>query len=170
MPLAEVAVVHSSTALVGLDLYACDFCRGAIAEHLGVVLYASTASFRFRGLGVSVVGRCPVFLEVKYVSASHGGGVPGLCQRIICPPAISSPWDPPLASRCDVVCWVRSIGKGASIRPSFSAKTRFLPAQVMATNLMTLEGKQTTVAVVGLAHVDGIESILAANGWKPQRC
>eukprot|EP00903_Cladosiphon_okamuranus_P013442 g12520.t1 len=41
---------------------------------------------------------------------------------------------------------------------------------VMATNLMTLEGKQTTVAVVGLAHVDGIESILAANGWKLQRC
>lgn len=44
------------------------------------------------------------------------------------------------------------------------------PVQVMATNLMTLEGKQTTVAVVGLAHVDGIERILAANGWKPQRC
>eukprot|EP00752_Nemacystus_decipiens_P002178 g2073.t1 len=42
--------------------------------------------------------------------------------------------------------------------------------KVMATNLMTLEGKQTTVAVVGLAHVDGIENILAANGWKPQRC
>lgn len=42
--------------------------------------------------------------------------------------------------------------------------------QVMAANLMTLEGKQTTVAVVGLAHVDGIERILAANGWKPQPC
>lgn len=37
-------------------------------------------------------------------------------------------------------------------------------------NLMTLEGKQTTVAVVGLAHVDGIEGILMANGWKAQRC
>lgn len=35
---------------------------------------------------------------------------------------------------------------------------------------MTLEPKQTTVAVVGLAHVDGIEAILAANGWKVQRC
>lgn len=42
--------------------------------------------------------------------------------------------------------------------------------QVMAVNLMGLEGQQTTVAVVGLAHVDGIEAILAANGWKPQRC
>lgn len=42
--------------------------------------------------------------------------------------------------------------------------------QVMATNLMTLEGKQTTVAVVGLAHVDGIEGILVANGWKAQGC
>lgn len=40
----------------------------------------------------------------------------------------------------------------------------------MAVNLMSLEGKQTTVAVVGLAHVDGIEAIMAANGWKSQRC
>lgn len=40
----------------------------------------------------------------------------------------------------------------------------------MAVNLMSLEDKKTTVAVVGLAHVDGIEAILAANGWKPQRC
>lgn len=42
--------------------------------------------------------------------------------------------------------------------------------QVMAVNLMSLEGKQTTVAVVGLAHVDGIEAILMSNGWKSQRC
>lgn len=42
--------------------------------------------------------------------------------------------------------------------------------QVMAVNLMSLEGKTTTVAVVGLAHVDGIEAILTGNGWKPQRC
>ncbi|CAM9196609.1 unnamed protein product [Scytosiphon promiscuus] len=42
--------------------------------------------------------------------------------------------------------------------------------KVMAVNLMTLEKVQTTVAVVGLAHVDGIEGILMANGWKPQRC
>lgn len=52
----------------------------------------------------------------------------------------------------------------------FGTEFNFSPLQVMATNLMTLEGKQTTVAVVGLAHVDGIEKILAANGWKPQRC
>ncbi|CAM9355535.1 unnamed protein product [Ectocarpus sp. 8 AP-2014] len=42
--------------------------------------------------------------------------------------------------------------------------------QVMAANLMNLDGKQVTVAVVGLAHVDGIEGILMANGWKSQRC
>ncbi|CAN0251340.1 unnamed protein product [Pylaiella littoralis] len=42
--------------------------------------------------------------------------------------------------------------------------------KVMAVNLMSLEGKQTTVAVVGLAHVDGIEAILMSNGWKSQRC
>ena len=55
-------------------------------------------------------------------------------------------------------------------RLTSSSEFNFSPLQVMATNLMTLEGKQTTVAVVGLAHVDGIEKILAANGWKPQRC
>lgn len=42
--------------------------------------------------------------------------------------------------------------------------------KVMATNLLSLPGRQSTVAVVGLAHVDGIEAILAANGWKPKRC
>ncbi|CBJ28478.1 conserved unknown protein [Ectocarpus siliculosus] len=42
--------------------------------------------------------------------------------------------------------------------------------KVMAVNLMGLDGKQVTVAVVGLAHVDGIEGILMANGWKSQRC
>eukprot|EP00904_Undaria_pinnatifida_P003312 jgi/Undpi1/12982/HiC_scaffold_7.g02647.m2 len=42
--------------------------------------------------------------------------------------------------------------------------------KVMATNLLSLGGGQSTVAVVGLAHVDGIETILAANGWKPKRC
>ncbi|CAM9364573.1 unnamed protein product [Ectocarpus sp. 12 AP-2014] len=42
--------------------------------------------------------------------------------------------------------------------------------KVMAVNLMSLDGKQVTVAVVGLAHVDGIEGILMANGWKSQRC
>lgn len=49
-------------------------------------------------------------------------------------------------------------------------QTRRLFVQVMAVNLMGLEGKQVTVAVVGLAHVDGIEGILMANGWKSQRC
>ncbi|CAM9407914.1 unnamed protein product [Ectocarpus sp. 4 AP-2014] len=42
--------------------------------------------------------------------------------------------------------------------------------KVMAVNLMSLDGNQVTVAVVGLAHVDGIEGILMANGWKSQRC
>lgn len=49
-------------------------------------------------------------------------------------------------------------------------QTRLLFVQVMAVNLMGLDGKQVTVAVVGLAHVDGIEGILMANGWKSQRC
>ncbi|CAM9490292.1 unnamed protein product [Ascophyllum nodosum] len=42
--------------------------------------------------------------------------------------------------------------------------------EVMAVKLMNLEDKQTTVAVVGLAHVDGIEAILTANGWNIERC
>ena len=37
--------------------------------------------------------------------------------------------------------------------------------KVMAKNLMTLEGRHTTVAVLGSAHLDGMESILSANGW-----
>lgn len=36
----------------------------------------------------------------------------------------------------------------------------------MARNLMALEGKQVTVALVGIFHVDGIENILADNGWQ----
>lgn len=48
--------------------------------------------------------------------------------------------------------------------------SHILQRQVMATNLLSLGGGQSTVAVVGLAHVDGIETILAANGWKPKRC
>lgn len=45
-----------------------------------------------------------------------------------------------------------------------------LRQQVMAANLLSLQGRQSTVAVVGLAHMDGIEAILAANGWKSKRC
>lgn len=39
-------------------------------------------------------------------------------------------------------------------------------AKVMAKNLMALEGKHTTVAVVGSAHLDGMEDTLSANGWR----
>ncbi len=35
----------------------------------------------------------------------------------------------------------------------------------MAKNLMTLQGGRTTVAVLGSAHLDGMENILSANGW-----
>ncbi|CAN0335777.1 unnamed protein product [Pylaiella littoralis] len=38
--------------------------------------------------------------------------------------------------------------------------------EVMARNLMALEGNQITVALVGVFHVDGIESILMENGWQ----
>ena len=41
--------------------------------------------------------------------------------------------------------------------------------QVMAKNLMQLEGNTTAVAVVGFGHLDGIEDILQAEGWKPVR-
>lgn len=37
--------------------------------------------------------------------------------------------------------------------------------KVMAKNLMALEGNHNTVAVVGSAHLDGMEDILSANGW-----
>lgn len=37
--------------------------------------------------------------------------------------------------------------------------------KVMSHNLMALEGAQITVAVVGSAHLDGMERILTANGW-----
>lgn len=33
---------------------------------------------------------------------------------------------------------------------------------------MRLKDGQTTVAIVGLGHLDGIESILEANGWRLQ--
>ncbi|CAM9196533.1 unnamed protein product [Scytosiphon promiscuus] len=38
--------------------------------------------------------------------------------------------------------------------------------QVMAENLVKLESGQVTVAVVGFGHLDGIEDILGANGWR----
>ncbi|CAM9423791.1 unnamed protein product [Ectocarpus fasciculatus] len=37
--------------------------------------------------------------------------------------------------------------------------------EVMARNLMALKEKPTTVALVGLFHMDGIERILKRNGW-----
>ncbi|CAM9196457.1 unnamed protein product [Scytosiphon promiscuus] len=40
--------------------------------------------------------------------------------------------------------------------------------EVMARNLMSLDGGQTTVAIVGIFHVDGIERILTNNGWERQ--
>lgn len=45
----------------------------------------------------------------------------------------------------------------------------FFSSQVMAKNLMKLEGNTTTVAVVGFGHLDGIENMLGAGGWKPVR-
>lgn len=38
--------------------------------------------------------------------------------------------------------------------------------QVMARNIMALEGNQMMVALVGIFHVDGIENILMDNGWQ----
>ncbi|CAM9323305.1 unnamed protein product, partial [Hapterophycus canaliculatus] len=38
--------------------------------------------------------------------------------------------------------------------------------EVMARNLMGLDGAQTTVAIIGIFHVDGIENILMSNGWQ----
>ena len=40
--------------------------------------------------------------------------------------------------------------------------------QVMAKNLIALGPEQTTIALVGIFHVDGIERVLMANGWEPQ--
>ncbi|CAM9954926.1 unnamed protein product [Pylaiella littoralis] len=37
--------------------------------------------------------------------------------------------------------------------------------EVMTHNLLALEGTHVTVAVVGSAHLDGMENILLANGW-----
>ena len=34
---------------------------------------------------------------------------------------------------------------------------------------MALEGNRTTVAVVGSAHLDGMEDVLSANGWVMDR-
>lgn len=66
--------------------------------------------------------------------------------------------------------WLTSIPKRGRLSSSEAFETHAPVLQVMAVNLMSLEGKRTTVAVVGLAHVDGIEAILAANGWNLQRC
>eukprot|EP00752_Nemacystus_decipiens_P002180 g2075.t1 len=41
--------------------------------------------------------------------------------------------------------------------------------QVMAKHLMKLRGSQTTVAVFGMAHLDGVEKVLKGHGWKRQR-
>eukprot|EP00903_Cladosiphon_okamuranus_P013444 g12522.t1 len=41
--------------------------------------------------------------------------------------------------------------------------------QVMAKHLMKLRGSQTTVAVFGMAHMDGVEKVLKGHGWKRQR-
>lgn len=38
----------------------------------------------------------------------------------------------------------------------------------MSRNLMRVKEDRTTVAVVGFGHLDGIERILEANGWKLQ--
>ncbi|CAM9423935.1 unnamed protein product [Ectocarpus fasciculatus] len=41
--------------------------------------------------------------------------------------------------------------------------------RVMAKNLMKLRGEQTTVAVFGMAHLDGVEKVLKGNGWERRR-
>ncbi|CAM9735786.1 unnamed protein product [Ectocarpus sp. 8 AP-2014] len=41
--------------------------------------------------------------------------------------------------------------------------------QVMAKNLMKLRGEQTTVAVIGMAHLDGVEKVLKGHGWQRRR-
>lgn len=42
--------------------------------------------------------------------------------------------------------------------------------QIMADNLMRLKGSNIiALAVVGFGHLDGIEKILEAEGWKPVR-
>lgn len=38
----------------------------------------------------------------------------------------------------------------------------------MAKNLIALGGEQTTVGLLGKAHVDGVERILMGNGWQLQ--
>lgn len=41
--------------------------------------------------------------------------------------------------------------------------------QIFAKHLMKLRGDQTTVAVFGMAHLDGVEKVLKGHGWKRQR-
>lgn len=38
----------------------------------------------------------------------------------------------------------------------------------MAKNLMKLRRDQTTVAVFGMAHLDGVEKVLKGHGWERQ--
>lgn len=40
--------------------------------------------------------------------------------------------------------------------------------QVMAKSLMKLRRDQTTVAVFGMSHLDGVEKMLKGHGWKRQ--
>eukprot|EP00752_Nemacystus_decipiens_P002179 g2074.t1 len=55
------------------------------------------------------------------------------------------------------------------IRPLEHAVSVTERDEVMAGNLMKVEGNITTVAVVGFGHLDGIENRLEAEGWKPAR-
>ncbi|CAM9376212.1 unnamed protein product [Hapterophycus canaliculatus] len=56
----------------------------------------------------------------------------------------------------------------AKEREKFSELTASFDCEVMAKHLMKLRGKQTTVAVFGLAHLDGVEKVLKGHGWKRQ--
>eukprot|EP00903_Cladosiphon_okamuranus_P011024 g10412.t1 len=40
--------------------------------------------------------------------------------------------------------------------------------KIMVDKLLSVAGNQSTVAVVGFTHLDGMEELLAARGWEPQ--
>ncbi|CAN0288124.1 unnamed protein product, partial [Ectocarpus sp. 12 AP-2014] len=53
----------------------------------------------------------------------------------------------------------------AKERKEFNDLTTNFDCEVMAKNLMKLRGEQTTVAVIGMAHLDGVEKVLKGHGW-----